>query len=117
MIWIIYFQMDVFMLTVYQLLKEHEYAILLILEIKRNNEDKITLGKQNNNIYVQLKSEIDRARCLYDNKVKELNDEIHTYWDYLNYELISNLADGDENKLGIEYKDKITEYKDKIIKY
>jgi hypothetical protein len=73
------------------------FARLLVAEIKLYNAQKIEAGKRSNDIYSQLETEIKNARQLYDLRAN------FTEIDYLDEEIIKELADGDPNKMGERY--------------
>lgn len=56
-------------------------------------------GREQNNVYLFLQSEIDKARETYSRQYMTKPSMV----DYLHLELIRSAADGDETKLGAEY--------------
>jgi hypothetical protein len=76
------------------------FARLLVSEIKLYNEQKVKEGREGNDLYERLREAIDRSREMYDKRVQP---PVAAKFDYFNYELVSNLAEGDENKLGASY--------------
>lgn len=76
------------------------FARLLVSEIKLYNEQKVKEGRENSDLYERLREAIDRSREMYDKRVQP---PVAAKFDYFNYELVSNLAEGDENKLGASY--------------
>ena len=76
------------------------FARLLISEIKLYNEQKVTEGRESGEIYEVLKESIDRSREMYEKRVQP---DVAAKFDYFHYELVNNLAQGDEEKLGVGY--------------
>lgn len=76
------------------------FARLLVSEIKLYNEQRVKEGRENSDLYDRLREAIDRSREMYDKRVQP---PVAAKFDYFNYELVSNLAEGDENKLGASY--------------
>jgi hypothetical protein len=84
--------------------KEHNaarrFARLLVSEIKLYNEQKVTEGRRNNDLYDRLKEDIDRSRQMYD---KRVTPQVASKFDYFYDELVNVLAEGDPVKLGSDY--------------
>jgi hypothetical protein len=76
------------------------FARLLVSEIKLYNEQKVTEGRSQGDLYPRLREYIDRSREMYDKRVKP---EVAQRYDYFHHELVSTLAEGDETKLGGAY--------------
>ena len=76
------------------------FARLLVSEIKLYNEQKVSEGRDTGEIYEILKEAIDRSREMYDKRVQP---DVAAKFDYFHYELVNNLAEGDEEKLGAGY--------------
>jgi hypothetical protein len=76
------------------------FARLLVSEIKLYNEQKVKEGRDANDLYEKLREAIDRSREMYDKRVQP---PVAAKFDYFHYELVSNLAEGDETKLGTTY--------------
>ncbi|MEW6212632.1 MAG: hypothetical protein AB1631_30180 [Acidobacteriota bacterium] len=73
------------------------FARLLVSEIKLYNEQKVTEGRRNRDLYDRLKEDIDRSRQMYD---KRVSPAVAARLDYFYDELVNTLAEGDSNKLG-----------------
>jgi hypothetical protein len=73
------------------------YARLLVSEIKLYHESVVTAGRRDRNLLERLRTEIDRARRLYDERVPP---EVLARTDYFNQELVRTLANGDASLLG-----------------
>jgi len=76
------------------------FARLLISEIKLYNEQKVTEGRSQHDLYDRLREYIDRSREMYDKRVKA---EVAARYDYFHGELVNTLAEGDPSKLGSNY--------------
>jgi hypothetical protein len=76
------------------------FARLLVSEIKLYNEQKVSEGRSQGDLYPRLREYIDRSREMYDKRVKP---EVAQRYDYFHNELVATLAEGDENKLGSAY--------------
>lgn len=76
------------------------FARLLVSEIKLYNEQKVSEGRSQNDLYVRLREYIDRSREMYDKRVKP---EVAERYDYFHQELVNTLAEGDVAKLGSGY--------------
>jgi hypothetical protein len=76
------------------------FARLLVSEIKLYNEQKVREGREASDLYDRLREAIDRSREMYDKRVQA---PVAAKFDYFHYELVSNLAEADETKLGSSY--------------
>jgi len=76
------------------------FARLLISEIKLYNEQKVSEGRVEHDLYDRLREYIDRSREMYDKRVKP---EVASRYDYFHGELVNTLAEGDVSKLGSNY--------------
>jgi hypothetical protein len=76
------------------------FARLLVSEIKLYNEQKVSEGRSQNDLYLRLREYIDRSREMYDKRVKP---EVAERYDYFHQELVNTLAEGDVAKLGSGY--------------
>jgi hypothetical protein len=76
------------------------FARLLVSEIKLYNEQKVTDGRSEGNLYDRLRDEIDRSRQMYD---KRVHPSVSPRFDYFHQELVNTLAGGDASKLGAGY--------------
>lgn len=73
------------------------FARLLVSEIKLYNEQKVSEGRRNGDLYERLKEDIERSRAMYDKRVaRNVADKVDYFYD----ELVSTLAEGDASKLG-----------------
>jgi len=76
------------------------FARLLVSEIKLYNEQKVSDGRAQGDLYDRLREYIDRSREMYDKRVKP---EVAQSYDYFHHELVNTLAEGDPAKLGNAY--------------
>ncbi|MEK6300221.1 MAG: hypothetical protein AABO41_05825 [Acidobacteriota bacterium] len=76
------------------------FARLLVSEIKLYNEQKVTDGRRNSDLYGRLKDDIERSRQMYE---KRITPAVATKADYFYDELVNTLAEGDVSKLGADY--------------
>jgi hypothetical protein len=73
-------------------------ARLLVTEIKLYNEEKVRQGRENHDVYEQLRDDIERSRRIYTERI---DDEIREEADYFQEEVLRILAGGDSSALGI----------------
>lgn len=76
------------------------FARLLVSEIKLYNEQKVTEGRRNHDLYDRLKEDIDRSRQMYE---KRVTPGVAAKFDYFYDELVNTLAEGDKAKLGSDH--------------
>jgi hypothetical protein len=76
------------------------FARLLVSEIKLYNEQKVSEGRANKDLYDRLKDDIDRSRQMYE---KRVSPNVAAKFDYFYDEMVSTLAEGDASKLGSDY--------------
>ena len=76
------------------------FARLLVSEIKLYNEQKVNEGRDAADLYDRLREAIDRSREMYEKRVQP---QVAAKFDYFHYELVSNLAEGNDAKLGASY--------------
>lgn len=76
------------------------FARLLVSEIKLYNEQKVSEGRSQRDLYDRLREDIDRSRQMYDKRVAP---PVAARQDYFHQELVSLLAEGDVAKLGNSY--------------
>ena len=75
-------------------------ARLLISEIKLYNEQGLKVGRENNDIYGRLQTEIEHGRHVYRERVP---DKILGSRDYFHEELIRILGENDQSRMGASY--------------
>jgi len=80
--------------------KARRFARLLVSEIRLYNLPKVVEGRESGEIYEILKDAIDRSREMYDKRVLP---DVASKFDYFHYELVHDLAEGVEEKLGAGY--------------
>ncbi|HEX6126526.1 MAG TPA: hypothetical protein VFZ23_14225 [Pyrinomonadaceae bacterium] len=76
------------------------FARLLVSEIKLYNEQKVHEGRDVGDLYDRLREAIDRSREMYEKRVQP---QVAAKFDYFDYELVTNLAQGNATKLGPSY--------------
>lgn len=76
------------------------FARLLVSEIKLYNEQKVSEGRANRDLYDRLKDDIDRSRQMYE---KRVSPNVAAKFDYFYDEMVSTLAEGDASKLGSDH--------------
>ena len=72
----------------------------MITELKLYNPHTVKLGIETKDLYHRLRSEIDRARQMYDRRV---GARAGVHPDYFHEVLVKDLAEGDESNLGTDY--------------
>ncbi len=76
------------------------FARLLVSEIKLYNEKHVAEGRENRDLYLRLKRDIDRSREMYENRVSPV---VSRKIDYFHDEIIRILGDNDPSTLGSDY--------------
>jgi len=76
------------------------FARLLVSEIKLYNEHHVAEGRENRDLYLRLKRDIDRSREMYENRV---SPTVARKIDYFHDEIIRILGDNDPSTLGSDY--------------
>ena len=76
------------------------FAKLLVSEIKLYNENRVVEGRENRDIYIRLKRDIDRSREMYE---KRVSPAVSKKIDYFHDEIIRILGDNDSSALGSDY--------------
>jgi hypothetical protein len=76
------------------------FARLLVTEIKLYNEQHVMEGRENRDIYVRLKRDIDRSREMYEKRVAPV---VSRKVDYFHDEIVRILGDNDPFALGSDY--------------
>jgi hypothetical protein len=74
------------------------YARLLVSEIKLYHEAEVVAGRREGNLAARIGAEIDRARVLYEQRVRI---DLQRQTDYFHAELVRTLADGDASLLDV----------------
>jgi hypothetical protein len=73
------------------------FARLLVSEIKLYNEQKVSEGRKNRDLYYRLKEDIDRSREMY---LKRVSPVVSSSVDYFYEELVRTLGENDPDALG-----------------
>jgi hypothetical protein len=76
------------------------FARLLVSEIKLYNEHHVLEGRENRDLYIRLKRDIDRSREMYE---KRVSVQVSRRIDYFHDEIIRILGDNDPSTLGSDY--------------
>jgi hypothetical protein len=76
------------------------FAKLLVSEIELYNKAKVADGRQNKDLYIRLKPDIDRSRQTYD---KRFGKTVAAQFDYFHEEMVRTLACQDASLLGADY--------------
>jgi hypothetical protein len=76
------------------------FARLLVSEIKLYNEHHVVEGRENRDLYLRLKRDIDRSREMYE---KRVSPTVSRRIDYFHDEIIRILGDNDPSTLGSDY--------------
>jgi hypothetical protein len=75
-------------------------ARLVVSEIKLYNEKLVAEGLAAGDLYTRLKEPIDKSVLLFERRVPEA---VRAEFDYMDHELVRQLAGGDASKLGPHY--------------
>ena len=76
------------------------FARLLVSEIKLYNEHTVVEGRDNRDLYLRLKRDIDRSREMYEKRISPI---VSRKIDYFHDEIIRILGDNDPSTLGSDY--------------
>jgi len=76
------------------------FASLLVSEIKLYNENRVVEGRENQDIYIRLKRDIDKSREMYE---KRVSSTVARRMDYFHDEIIRILGNNDSSALGSDY--------------
>lgn len=79
--------------------RAQRFARVMVAEMQLSRPDACHAGRQQGNLYVFLRQEIDKARATYRTQFMSIPSMI----DYLHIELVRTAAECDEQKLGEEY--------------
>jgi hypothetical protein len=79
--------------------RAQRFARVKVAEMQLSRPDACHAGRQQNNLYVFLRHEIEKTRDTYRKQFMSIPSMV----DYLHLELVSTAAAGDEQKLGAEY--------------
>lgn len=82
-----------------QHIKAQRFSRVAVAEMQLFRPDACRAGLEQNNLYLYLKKEIDKARDTYRKRFMDVRAMV----DYLHLELVQTAAAGDELKLGAEY--------------
>ena len=80
-------------------IRAQRFARVTVAEIQISRQEACRAGREQSDLYLFLKREIDKARENYRKQFMTVPSMV----DYLHLELIQNAAHGDEHKLGVDY--------------
>ena len=80
-------------------IRAQRFARVALAEIQLARPEACRAGREQGDLYLFLKREIDKARESYRKQFMTVPSMV----DYLHLELIQNAVDGDEQKLGVDY--------------
>ncbi len=80
-------------------IRAQRFARVTLAEIQLARPEACRAGREQGDLYLFLKREIDKARESYRKQFMTVPSMV----DYLHLELIQNAAEGDEEKLGVDY--------------
>jgi hypothetical protein len=80
-------------------IRAQRFARVSIAELQLARPEACRAGREQNDLYLFLKREIDKARENYRKQFMTVPSMV----DYLHLELIQTAAQGDEHKLGADY--------------
>lgn len=80
-------------------IQAQRFARVTVAELQLAHPDACHNGRKNANLYLYLKTELEKARENFRKKFMETPSMV----DYLHMELVNTAASGDESKLGAEY--------------
>ncbi|HEY7303570.1 MAG TPA: hypothetical protein VH601_05625 [Bryobacteraceae bacterium] len=80
-------------------LRARRFSRVTIAEMQLSRPGACRAGREQRNLYLFLKSELDKARDVYRKQFMTIPSMV----DYLHVELVRTAAEGDELKLGAEY--------------
>jgi hypothetical protein len=79
--------------------KAQRFARVSVAQMELNRPEACRAGREQANLYVFLRSEIDKARETYRMQFMTIPSMV----DYLHLQLVATAAGGDEGKLGADY--------------
>lgn len=80
-------------------LRARRFARVTVAEMQLSKPEACRAGREQSDLYLFLKNEIDKAREIYSKQFRTIS----SMTDYLHLELVSTAAQGDELKLGADY--------------
>ena len=81
--------------------KAQRFARLLVDEIKLYNQAKVTEGRNNKDLYDQLKEDIDKSRSTFN---KRYGNTVAASADYFSQEVVRSLAADDPTLMGRNFR-------------
>lgn len=80
-------------------IRARRFARVTVAEMQLSKPEACRAGREQSDLYLYLKNEIDKAREIYSTQFRTISSMA----DYLHLELVHTAADGDELKLGADY--------------
>jgi hypothetical protein len=80
-------------------IRAQRFSRVIVAEMQLFRPEACRAGREQANLYIFLKSELDKARETYRKQFMTIPSMV----DYLHLELVHSVADGDELKLGADY--------------
>jgi hypothetical protein len=80
-------------------LRAQRFARVTVAQMQLSKPEACQAGREQGNLYLFLKLEIDKAREIYNRQFRTISSMV----DYLHLELLRIPAEGDERKLGADY--------------
>ena len=77
-----------------------KFARLVVSEIKLYNENTVLEGRENHDLYLRLKGDIDKSREMYESRISPF---VSRKIDYFHDEIVRTLGDNDAATLGSDY--------------
>ncbi len=72
----------------------------MVSEIKLYNENTVLEGRENHDLYLRLKGDIDKSREMYESRISPF---VSRKIDYFHDEIVRTLGDNDAATLGSDY--------------
>jgi hypothetical protein len=79
--------------------RARRFARVAVAEMQLSKPEACRAGREQSDLYLYLKNEIDKAREIYSRQFRTISSMA----DYLHLELVHTAAGGDDLKLGAEY--------------
>jgi hypothetical protein len=80
-------------------IRARRFARVAVAEMQLSKPEACRAGREQSDLYLFLKNEIDKAREIYSRQFRTISSMA----DYLHLELVHTAADGDDLKLGADY--------------
>jgi hypothetical protein len=80
-------------------IRARRFARVAVAEMQLSKPEACRAGREQGDLYLFLKNEIDKAREIYSRQFRTMSSMA----DYLHLELVRNAAEGEDLKLGADY--------------